>query len=61
MTASAKAGKRAVQPRKLHLEPGKSALQEKMGEDQGRATERSAHKKQTRLKRVKPFRAGMAS
>ena len=57
MTAS---GKRSVQQRKL-TRPGKSAIMEKIGENQGRKTERSAHSKQDRLQRVKPFKAGMAS
>lgn len=62
MTASVKpAGKRSIQPRKLNRDPGKSALQEKIGENQGRTTERAAHKTQNRLKRVQPFKAGMAS
>ena len=62
MTVSGKApaGKRAIQRRKL-TRPGKSAIMEKIGENQGRKTERSAHSKQDRLKRVQPFKAGMAS
>lgn len=66
MTASAKVaakpgagGKRHIPRRKLNKPPGKSALQEKIGEAQGRKTERGAHATQDRLHRVKPFTAGM--
>ena len=65
MTASAKVaakpgtgGKRALARRKL-TRPGKSKLQEIIGENQGRKSERGGHATQDRLQRVKPFTAGM--
>lgn len=67
MTASARVaqkpgigGKRTIAQRKLNKDPGKSALQEKIGESRGRKSERGGHATQDRLKRVKPFRTGMA-
>lgn len=54
-------GKRTVQHRRLHLEPGHSALTEKAGEDTGRAHQRGATTTQYRLSRVREFRAGTGS
>lgn len=51
-------GKRTVQHRRLHLEPGHSALTEKIGENTGRASQRGMTSTQYRLSRVREFRAG---
>jgi hypothetical protein len=56
--AAHRPGKRTVAHRKLHLEPGHSALTEKIGENTGRKTERAATTTQYRLSRVKEFKAG---
>jgi hypothetical protein len=59
--AAHRPGKRSVQHRRLHLEPGHSALTEKIGETTGRKTERAATTTQYRLSRVREFRAGTGS
>lgn len=54
-----KAGSRSIRHRKLHLKPGHSALQETIGENTGRKTERGSTSTQYRLQRVRPFAVGM--
>lgn len=63
MAAKAAPGtaKRSVRNRRLHLEPGHSALTEKIGEDTGRASQRGATTTQYRLSRVREFRTGTGS
>ena len=54
-------GKRSVQHRRLHLQPGHSALAEKIGENTGRKTQRAVTDTQYRTSRVREFRTGTGS
>lgn len=60
--AARKPGKRAVPHRRLHLDPGHSALQEKIGENTGRKTQRAVNDTQHRTKNLRgvEFRTGTA-
>jgi hypothetical protein len=59
--AAHRPSKRSVKHRKLHLEPGHSALTEKIGENTGRKTQRAVTDTQYRTSRVHEFRAGTGS
>jgi len=56
--AAHRRGKRNVPHRRLHLEPGHSALREKIGENTGRKTQRAVNDTQYQRSRVGNFRAG---
>lgn len=54
-------GHRTVRHRRLHLQPGHSALTERIGENTGRKTQRATTDTQYRTSRVREFRTGTGS